>query len=177
GCKHAIAFLMWVHRRSEEPEPTATVCYWKKPRLAKVSDNVKNIKVKDMVKVKCPTDNKSNYDPDDFYNSLLVEFQSHQFDCQLSRHCIDLKVKHPLSLHEMLITFYTSNNFTPDADSFLTFASSIMTLDLCDKVAIDTNNQSECKLWNELRYSRLTASRLHEMAHCNVSNGSLVNQV
>ncbi|KYM98525.1 hypothetical protein ALC62_10759 [Cyphomyrmex costatus] len=23
GCKHAVAFLMWVHRRSEEPEPIA----------------------------------------------------------------------------------------------------------------------------------------------------------
>ena len=90
------------------------------------------------------------------------------------RYCIDLKVRYPLSLHEILITFYTSDNFTPDADSFLTFASSIMTLDLCDKVAIDTNNQS--KLWNELKY-RLTASRFYEMAHCGVSSGSLVNQV
>ncbi|XP_024891954.1 uncharacterized protein LOC112468648, partial [Temnothorax curvispinosus] len=115
GCKHAIAFLMWVHRRSEEPEPTAIVCYWKKPRLSKVSENIRNIKAKDMVKIKCPKDNLSNYDPDNFYNSLLMEFQSHQFDCQLSRHCIDLKVKNSLSLHEMLITFYTSDNFTPDA--------------------------------------------------------------
>lgn len=27
GCKHAVAFLMWLHRRSEEPSPTETVCY------------------------------------------------------------------------------------------------------------------------------------------------------
>ncbi|XP_011696468.1 PREDICTED: uncharacterized protein LOC105455110 [Wasmannia auropunctata] len=26
GCKHAIAFLMWIHRRSEEPEPTESFC-------------------------------------------------------------------------------------------------------------------------------------------------------
>jgi len=39
---------------------------------------------------------------------------------------------------------------TSNADSFLTFTSSIMTLDLCDKVAVDTNNQSECKLWNKI---------------------------
>ncbi|KYN19384.1 hypothetical protein ALC57_08300 [Trachymyrmex cornetzi] len=105
----------------------ATVCYWKKSRLAQVSDNVRNIKAKDMVKVKCQTNNKSNYDPDDFYNSLLVEFQTHQFDCQLSRHCIDLKVRHPLSLHEI--------------------------------------------------YGRLTASRLHEMAHCGVSSEKKVIKV
>ncbi|KAI4468042.1 hypothetical protein MML48_2g00016748 [Holotrichia oblita] len=29
GCKHCIAFLMWLHRRSEEPAPTTVTCYWK----------------------------------------------------------------------------------------------------------------------------------------------------
>ncbi|XP_044740060.1 uncharacterized protein LOC123301387 [Chrysoperla carnea] len=32
GCKHAIAFLMWVHRRSEEPSCTSMECYWKKSK-------------------------------------------------------------------------------------------------------------------------------------------------
>ncbi|CAG9762581.1 unnamed protein product [Ceutorhynchus assimilis] len=27
GCKHSVAFLMWLHRRSEEPAPTAVSCY------------------------------------------------------------------------------------------------------------------------------------------------------
>lgn len=36
GCKHAIAFLMWVHRRSEEPSCTSVECYWKKFRLSRV---------------------------------------------------------------------------------------------------------------------------------------------
>ena len=34
GCKHAIAFLMWLHRRSEEPATTAVKCYWKKSTLS-----------------------------------------------------------------------------------------------------------------------------------------------
>ncbi|GBP90081.1 hypothetical protein EVAR_27069_1 [Eumeta japonica] len=33
GCKHAIAFLMWLHRRSEEPSCTSVECYWKKSKL------------------------------------------------------------------------------------------------------------------------------------------------
>lgn len=36
GCKHAVAFLMWAHRRSEEPPSTSVECYWKKPTLSKV---------------------------------------------------------------------------------------------------------------------------------------------
>ncbi|KAI5694423.1 hypothetical protein M8J75_016542 [Diaphorina citri] len=34
GCKHRIAFIMWVHRRSEEPSPTEVVSYWKKSVLS-----------------------------------------------------------------------------------------------------------------------------------------------
>ncbi|KAK4875831.1 hypothetical protein RN001_012253 [Aquatica leii] len=34
GCKHAVAFLMWLHRRSEEPSTTSIKCYWKKSKLA-----------------------------------------------------------------------------------------------------------------------------------------------
>lgn len=37
GCKHAIAFLMWAYRRSEEPSSIEITCYWKKSVLAKVA--------------------------------------------------------------------------------------------------------------------------------------------
>lgn len=36
GCKHAIAVVGWLHRRSEEPSPTEEKCYWKKSVLASV---------------------------------------------------------------------------------------------------------------------------------------------
>ncbi|XP_030027860.2 uncharacterized protein LOC115445647 [Manduca sexta] len=41
GCKHAVAFLMWVYRRSEEPSSTSVDCYWKKPTLAHVGTTLK----------------------------------------------------------------------------------------------------------------------------------------
>ncbi|XP_017298545.1 uncharacterized protein LOC108252092 [Diaphorina citri] len=34
GCKHKIAFLMWIHRRSEEPTPMEIQSYWKKSTLS-----------------------------------------------------------------------------------------------------------------------------------------------
>ncbi|KAI5750303.1 hypothetical protein M8J76_014477 [Diaphorina citri] len=34
GCKHKIAFLMWIHRRSEEPSPMEIQSYWKKSTLS-----------------------------------------------------------------------------------------------------------------------------------------------
>ena len=39
GCKHAIAFIMWLHEKSNTPAPTQTECYWRKPKLSRVNDN------------------------------------------------------------------------------------------------------------------------------------------
>jgi hypothetical protein len=36
GCKHIVAFLYWLVRRSEEPSPTETRCYWRKSTLPDV---------------------------------------------------------------------------------------------------------------------------------------------
>ncbi|GBP06718.1 hypothetical protein EVAR_92661_1 [Eumeta japonica] len=50
GCKHAIAFLFWVHRRSEEPSCTSTECYWKKSKLSRVGSTLKSITTKQLSK-------------------------------------------------------------------------------------------------------------------------------
>ncbi|XP_046753088.1 uncharacterized protein LOC124416208 [Diprion similis] len=143
GCKHTIAFLMWVHRRSEEPEPTATVCYWKKPRLAQVAANVRSLKAKDLRPRRADPDLPDNTD---FLKTVLNELQ---------KSCSD----------------------NTEVQSFLSFASNTMTVDQCIRARRETQTQSESKLWNELRYGRITASRIYEMAHCKTKNGSLVEQV
>ncbi|KAI4455664.1 hypothetical protein MML48_9g00000120 [Holotrichia oblita] len=40
GCKHAVAFIMWLHRRSEEPACTSVESYWKKSSLSKVGTSL-----------------------------------------------------------------------------------------------------------------------------------------
>lgn len=58
GCKHAIAFLMWVHRRSEEPSATSTECYWMKSKLSRVGTSLKYTTAKDLSNGKpCLTSN------------------------------------------------------------------------------------------------------------------------
>ncbi|KAL4710149.1 hypothetical protein ACJJTC_006446 [Scirpophaga incertulas] len=52
GCKHAIAFLMWVHRRSEEPSCTSIECYWKKSKLSRVGSSLKYLTAKELSKGK-----------------------------------------------------------------------------------------------------------------------------
>lgn len=51
GCKHAIAFLFWLHQRSEEPSTTEVLCYWKKSELSKVGSSKKFMKLTEMVSI------------------------------------------------------------------------------------------------------------------------------
>ncbi|XP_046629068.1 uncharacterized protein LOC124309448 [Neodiprion virginianus] len=173
GCKHAIAVLMWVHRRSEETEPTATVCFWKKARLAQVASNVRSLKAKDMRQSKVQTELPDNTT---FFKTLLDEMKKRQFDRQISRYYIKTDSNKVLSLHNIMLEFFCCSDNT-DVESFLRFASDTMTEDRCNLARNETQNQSESKLWNELRYGQITASRIYEIAHCRTKNGSLVEQV
>ncbi|XP_046601957.1 uncharacterized protein LOC124295573 [Neodiprion lecontei] len=134
GCKHAIAVLMWVHRRSEETEPTATVCFWKKARFAQVASNVRSLKAKDMRQSKVQTELPDNTT---FFKTLLDKMKKRQFDSQIFRYYIKTD----------------SNNM--DVESFLRFASDTMTEDRCNLARNETQNQSESKLWNELRMLKI----------------------
>lgn len=50
GCKHAIALLTWIHRRSEEPAVTSVKSYWKKSRLSTVGTSIQFMKSKEFSK-------------------------------------------------------------------------------------------------------------------------------
>ncbi|KAF5304959.1 hypothetical protein FQA39_LY09433 [Lamprigera yunnana] len=53
GCKHSIALLMWIHRRSEEPSCTEVQCYWLKSKLFRVGTTLKFITAKDLSNGSC----------------------------------------------------------------------------------------------------------------------------
>lgn len=163
---------MWVHRRSEEPEPTATICYWKKSRLAQVGTNIKCIRTKEMKQPKIKYDFGST---DNFFGKVLDEMQNLQLNSQISRHSISLNICNKLSLHQLLIQFAETQGTS--ADDFLAFSKQTMSIEECTKVAQETKLQSESKLWMEMRYGRITASKIYEVAHCKTERGTLVEQI
>lgn len=78
----------------------------------------------------------------------------------------------------MLIKFVETQGTS--ADDFLTFSKqliSICSIEQCNKVAQKTKLQSESKIWIEMRYGRITASRIYEVAHCKTERGTLVEQI
>lgn len=47
----------------------------------------------------------------------------------------------------------------------------------CEEAALETRKQSQCPLWHELRYARITASKAYEAAHCKIFDGSLTDTI
>ncbi|KAF4530548.1 hypothetical protein B566_EDAN018658 [Ephemera danica] len=43
GCKHSLAFLFWLNRRTEEPATTSKKCYWKKGSLTQAGKDARKI--------------------------------------------------------------------------------------------------------------------------------------
>lgn len=167
GCKHAVAFLMWLHRRTEEPACTSVECYWKKSNLAKVGSTLKIINAKDMSKRKYQ-DPVSN-------TSVLIEFmdecKKRKIEtCQFLKHTEDFTDnKSVLSLHYLLYTFKE-----PNCESFLTKIKKNFNDENVRNAEMQSRHQYKSGLWFELRYGRITASKCYEVSRCKTVDGSLV---
>lgn len=175
GCKHAVAFLTWLHRRSEEPAVTETVCYWKKSKLSQVGKSLKGIKGKDLFKKPVTVPYQT---PGSFLSEVLQTSKDiGRIDTVLTKYTKELPLD-LLSIHQLILSFkQTVQDSSKNADGFLLYCVSKITEAICFEAAEKTTQQSDCKLWHELRYGRITASRAYESAHCQTLNGSLVESI
>ncbi|CAG9837719.1 unnamed protein product [Diabrotica balteata] len=174
-CKHAIAFLMWLHRRSEEPAPTEVVCYWKKAPLAQVGADEKYIEAIHIGK-KIKKHSTTSPNTAGFFEDVLEGIRIGNYPCPLNAHHRDISEVKKLSVHQLMIEFISSD-LDQTADSFVNFCNKHVNPDIIQKISELSHTQSEDSLWFELRYGRITASKLYEMAVCKKSSGSLVNQI
>lgn len=172
GCKHAVAFLMWLHRRSEEPSPTEVTCYWTKSKLSKIGTSIKFLTLKDFG---ATSELSSDEDGAHFLKEVVDKGLETNSQSQLLKHFKKDGITENLGLYQLMLQFIaTGQDSYPE---FLQFCSSIMDTQLCSQAAEITQEQSKCGLWFELRYSRITASKIHEAAHCKTTDGTLVDQI
>lgn len=171
GCKQAIAFLMWTHRRSEEPSCTQVECYWKKPTLSRVGTTMKYITLDQLCK---KTVKKHETNPH-LLSEFLQEAKKRKLEnCELLKYQNDFKYNdvRQFSLYHMLI--HASNELKHDVNQFIESVVEKLdksALNLIEKV---TRRQFKSPLWYELRYARITASKVYEVSKCQTPDGSLV---
>ncbi|KAG4076478.1 hypothetical protein HA402_014442 [Bradysia odoriphaga] len=177
GCKHAIALIGWLHRRSEEPSPTEELCYWKKSVLATV-DTSKPYHT-DTEESSTYTDSEEN-DSDGFISEFAAESERlHVKNCHFLLHYNFKKFSSPLlhvSLHHFMIDYMEYNGIHSPND-FISFCEHKMSQSIIDKISIETMAQHKSALWRELRYGRITGSLVYEVAHCKTGNGSTINKI
>ncbi|KAJ8978086.1 hypothetical protein NQ317_004620 [Molorchus minor] len=154
GCKHGVAFLLWLHRRSEEPSVTSTVDM---SLMALLKKDVPPLKPRD------PT----------FVEEVLA-----MKDCEGVLFKFHKKQKYEdVSIHHLFIKYMKQNSGNPSVEDFLLSAVQTMTDPLCVEAENSTKNQSESKDWFELRFGRITASIVYEAAKCKTLSGALTEKI
>lgn len=165
---------MWLNRRSEDPSPTEVTSYWKKPRLSDVGTAVKFVEVKEFGKQASVT--STQLADKSFLNELLEEGKKENINCHLMRSTLCFKDDFMgLSLHRLALDFQTQG--AGSFQDFLSFAKQHMPADLCKQAEKATRAQSKCPLWFELRYARITASKIYETSRCKSKEGTLVETI
>ncbi|XP_074027706.1 uncharacterized protein [Leptinotarsa decemlineata] len=79
-----------------------------------------------------------------------------------------------LSIHHLVNTL---PNKPANAIEFINYCRSMMDTSSCNEANLATIDQNDCLLWRELRNARITASKMHEEAHCKVFEGTLCESI
>ncbi|CAH0577783.1 unnamed protein product [Chrysodeixis includens] len=171
GCKHAVAFIMWVHRRSEEPACTSIQCYWKKSTLAKVGVSMKFITVQQLSKKELPQQPCTSA----VYEEFIMEAKKRKINnCELLKYQHDFKHSNvkQFSLHCLFLDL--SPDMRADVVKIINLMKEIYTESVIKDIEESTKEQNKNSLWYEMRYGRITASKAHEASVCHKPDGSLV---
>ncbi|XP_060808563.1 uncharacterized protein LOC132903725 [Amyelois transitella] len=166
GCKHAMALLMWVHRRSEEPSCTEVLCYWRKSKLSRVGTSLKFVSSKDLSKGSPLLPSNSIV-----LAKFLEEGKKRKVNnCELLKHQLDYfpSTLSFVSMHQLVLKYKEEC-----CELFLRKVN--LTIDIINKIENETRDQFKNKLWYELRYGRVTASRAYEVSRCQTDDGTLIS--
>lgn len=171
GCKHAVAFLMWAHRRSEEPPCTSVECYWKKPILSRVGSTLKYITVNQLCKKEVPQRPSSSVVYDDF---ISVAKKKKVDTCELLKYQHDFR--HTSVMQYSLHIFMTNKcqEIKMDVEKLIEAMNATFDVTAIQMIEKATRKQNKSSLWYEIRYGRITASKAHEVSVCHTPDGSLV---
>lgn len=169
---------MWLHRRSEEESPTEKKFYWAKPKMATIGTTTKFIKAKDLVPGSVTIEDKNtvNTNGDQFFLAVVQSLKENSIRNQLSVYVSKNELK-KLSLHNLVHQYKKEGNNISSADDFIDYCCAKITIEECHKVEEATVGQASAPLWHELRYCRITASKVYEAARCKTPDGALIEQI
>lgn len=177
-CKHVMAMVGWVHHSSVADSVTETLCYWRKAPLANfdVTLHPSKMNAREIAEV-LPVLYKSD---GSFMNKVKNCLQVCNAPILRNQLCSTV---HPLCMHGLMYDFcrtasIADKNFTAFAQ-FVEVRLRSADKSLMQKTKEETRSQSASALWRILRYGRVTASILAEVAGCEKESAieRLVNKI
>lgn len=163
GCKHGLAVLGWLYRKSESRSVTEVDCYWKKSTLSKVGESIKYIELDSLSKSKKPSAKRQRKEtpPMSFLKEVLEDISTKQdqdiinFDIpDLYYHKQDNDERNfmgILDIHHLIENFKKKSKGPINCCNFVTFCKSEMTEHACTLAATYTSEQSKNAGWYKLR--------------------------
>lgn len=80
-----------------------------------------------------------------------------------------------LSLHQLMVQLLDSDD--KSAENFRLMTQELLQQSDLQAIASETLDQCKSAMWSELRYGRITASKLHETAQCQTGDGTLAKKL
>ena len=188
GCKHGVALLMWLHRRSSEPSVTDIQAYWKKPRLSMVGGAIKAVPAGDLRPnprdlssgSATPGANMLGDAGEYFFSELMEEVRGSETGASgllFDYFAPSQDAWEGCTMDHLLDAYLGTCPRDVSARDFILFAKNRMTPAMCQAINKETRAQHQSSMWHAMRFGRITASKLHEAAHCQTKSGSLVMSV
>lgn len=114
---------------------------------------------------------------DNFLNQVVQEAKDNESSAQILNYFQPASERKQLSIHNLICSYLELGNHQVDVEDFLSYCTTHMSEELCTLAEKDTSFQSKSSLWYELRYARITASKIFEAAHCSTKEGALVETI
>lgn len=89
---------------------------------------------------------------------------------------LDFTEKPTLSMFQLMLK-YKERESSPSPEDFIEYLGLMMTETLCKEAENSTVAQSKSPEWYELRFGRITASKIYEASRCKTKEGSLVEAI
>jgi len=155
----------YLYEVSNAPSCTEIKCYWTAPILS----TVRNIKLPVSCynkKQKPPTFETSYKSDGTFLEEVKMKMDNLNGPPNMLLKQLKPLGQHVLSMHRLVYEYARLSLPNKDSAQFLNYASCEYTAELILSVARQTVQQSECPIWNILRFGRVTASIFNAVAVC-----------
>uniref|UniRef100_A0A336KXA1 CSON001658 protein n=1 Tax=Culicoides sonorensis TaxID=179676 RepID=A0A336KXA1_CULSO len=178
ACTHAIAFLFWLHRKSEKrvKEGDEDICFWMESQLEyELGQYVVPIQQILALGEKPDKVPELGPDPDTFVQDIVKMIKKKNIECPLGRYMCKKKKFNLTSVHELVLD---ATQFKRSWPEFYKIASEALNSDARKDIREKTKYRyNDPTYYLEIRYGRISSSKVYECMSKEIPFDQLYNTI